>query len=138
MLGKQRIIPPELLESYNKIKYERKVDRIEEFPEYIRRKLFTIVRELEKKYGQTEMYLTGSYAAGSWIDEKSSQEFLVLKLQKKNHIKLSDFDIIIPGVEKNAFVLYFDCVPNIIDIIPTDVRGLKLDLSKWYRSLPSI
>lgn len=77
----------------------RKVESIDQFPDYIKEKINFIKAFITLSYPAKEAKLIGSYYKGDWIDEKSSEEEKEIKRTIKHKDKISDFDIQIPGVK---------------------------------------
>lgn len=80
-------VAPEL-EPYLKAAEDRK-----ELPSYVMAKIEKCAKYILEKYPEIrELYLIGSYANGTYVDENTSDEFKELKRKALVRVKTSDFD----------------------------------------------
>lgn len=64
-----------------------------ELPSYVMAKIEKCVEYILQKYPDIkELYLIGSYANGTYVDENTSDEFKELKRKALVRVKTSDFD----------------------------------------------
>ena len=77
----------------NQWETKRRFGTKENIPNYILEKInIRIKKILEKHPDVTEIWLTGSYASGSYIDERSTEEDHMHKGMLKTEVRISDFD----------------------------------------------
>jgi predicted nucleotidyltransferase len=86
--------PKQVIIDYDELKLQR---NFKKFPRVID-KLKNIIAYLIELYPSiNQIHLHGSYAKGSWIDNKTSPEFIKIRKEYKNvkKLKFSDFDLVI-------------------------------------------
>ena len=80
---------------YDKWKESRKIEKLEDLPEYHVEAIKLTVFKILKNFPQiTELYLTGSFVSGEWLDNTASLDERDLKMKVMMKCKNSDYDFI--------------------------------------------
>lgn len=106
--GENPYIPPdpEKVRQYNEWRESRAPSSITDLPEKIQD---VIGKILENHPEITDMWVCGSYASGSWIDENTEDVYKDLKKEVKRKCKISDLDLIIkPNVFLGEYEMKID------------------------------
>lgn len=97
---------PKKVRQYNEWKRWRKPGKFTDLPEKVRGVIYKI---LENHPEITAMWVCGSYASGSWIDEYTWNVYMDLKKEVKGRAKISDLDLIIePNIELGEYEMKID------------------------------
>lgn len=97
---------PKKVRQYNEWRERRKPGEFTDLPEKVQ---VIIGKILENHPEITDMWLCGSYASGSWIDETTSEVEKTLKKEVKGRCKISDLDLIInPNVLLGEYEMKID------------------------------
>jgi len=91
----------------------RRVGSFHEFPEKIKEVLTKAVNEYRLKFRVDKIYLSGSYAEGSWIDKETPDNEVEIRRKVRKIIKISDIDLIpVPYFEHFKFdIVEFTTLP---------------------------
>lgn len=110
---------------YNAWKEQRKINTIEDLPERHIEKIKQIAFNIIIKFPYIkELYLTGSFVSGEWLDEYSTDSERLLKSKVMFKDKNSDYDFI-----SNPIILAHTKEYHLINSVQS--TKIKLNMSSW-------
>lgn len=87
--------PPHLIKKYEDWKASRKVTRLEDMRESEQQAILAAIAQYTKEFPDVQqIYLTGSFASGSWIREDSTDRDREIRFIKKRLKEKSDIDLV--------------------------------------------